>query len=439
MSDHPARTPHIVLALVVLAALASSCARSLPTAANTTAPTRALANREEGQALEGEVAVTLVLGVKPGDVAASYNATVLEWSYNERVAGFVPGHGETPASLLAKLIADPRVTTAEANASFQVAEARQKSFAFDDGRNTPDNFTSQPAMAAVHAIQALAVSRGNGVRVAILDTGIDPDHPLFAGRIGAAYDFVETREGATELAYGVDSNHDGYTDGAFGHGTHVAGIVAAVAPGATLLIARVLDSDGQGDVVTVASGIHWAVTQGADIINLSLGSLTRSTAISNALAEAQSHGILVFASAGNWGTPLPQEWPARDDAAMAVAATDAYAAAAPWSSFEPYIVLSAPGVAVRSAFPGGGYRQWSGTSMSTPFVTGTAALLRWRHPNWRRADFVARLRATATPITGLLDERVGMFGAGMLDIGAALAPDAPAGDEGTILTPGAHH
>jgi subtilisin family serine protease len=435
---HPARTHLALVTLAILAALASSCARGLPTAARTEPPTRALASRLEGQELEGEVAVTLLLGVAPADVAASHGATVLEWDAGERLASFLPGPGDTPAALLARLLTDPRVSSAESNSRFEPAEGRQKSFAFDDGHNTASEVNAQPALAAVHALEALAISRGDGVRVAILDTGIDPSHPLFAGRIAGAHDFVEGIEGAAEIAYGVDSNNDGFVDGAWGHGTHVAGIVSTVAPGARLLIARVLDSDGQGDVITVASGIRWAVQHGANVINLSLGSLSRSEAIANALEDAEEHGVIVFASAGNWGAATPQEFPARDEGTRAVAATDAYAAPAPWSSYAPYVVISAPGVAIRSAYPGGLYRQWSGTSMSTPFASATAALLLARHPEWHRSDVMARIASSATPLVNVTGDRVGMFGAGMLDIGQALAPDAPEGDEGSITQPGHH-
>jgi subtilisin family serine protease len=397
-----------------------------------------MVSRQDGHEIEGEVAVTLLLGVLPADVASTYGATVLEWDASERVASFLPGHGDTPALLLAKLLTDPRVSTAESNTNFEPAEARQKSFAFDDGHNSAADMSAQPALASVHAMQALAVSRGNNVRVAILDTGIDSSHPLFAGRIAAAHDFVEGHDGAEEIAYGVDSNNDGFVDGAWGHGTHVAGIVATVAPGATLLIARVLDSDGQGDVITVAAGIRWAVQHGANVINLSLGSLAKSTAISNALDDAQEHHVIVFASAGNWGAATPQEFPARADDAKAVAATDAYASPAPWSSYASYVAISAPGVAIRSAFPGGLYRQWSGTSMSTPFASATAALLLSKHSQWGRDDIMARIASTALPLVNVTGDRVGMFGAGMIDVGGALAPDAPDGDEGSITLPGHH-
>jgi subtilisin family serine protease len=200
----------------------------------------------------------------------------------------------------------------------------------------------------------------------------------------------------------------------------------------------VLDADGVGDVVTVAAGIRWAVGQGANVINLSLGSLQFSHAIEEALEEAEQHGVIVVASAGNWGAELPMEFPARDPHAIAIAASDAFGAPAPWTSYAVYVKLSAPGVAIRSAAPGGGYRMWSGTSMSTPFVAGTAALLLQLHPSWPAYGVMARLADAAAPMNGLSAAQFGKLGAGMLDAGAALAPDAPTDeDPPTIeLSPG---
>jgi thermitase len=380
--------------------------------------------------------VTLAPGANPYELATAYGATVLDYESGSNMAIMLPGPGDSGATLLAKLASDPRVGSSETNSYVQPAESRQKSFAFDDGHNTPEAMAAQPALTNLHALEGMAVSRGDGVRVAILDTGIDEEHPLFAGRIAAGYDFIEDHPGAAEVAYGVDTNEDGYVDAAWGHGTHVAGIVSTVAPGAKLLVGRVLDSDGQGDVLTVAAGIRWATANGAKVINLSLGSLQNSAAIHDAIEDAEHHGIVVVASAGNWGAALPVEYPANDEDVIAVAATDAYATPAAWTSFGPHVAISAPGVAIRSSFPGGIYRQWSGTSMSTPFVSATAALLLSKHRSWDGRDVMRRMASSVNPFANLDAVHEGMMGAGMLDIGESLAPDAPSGDQGAIALPG---
>src|SRR5262249_52434792 len=229
----------------------------------------------------------------------------------------------------------------------------------------------------------------------------------------------------------VDDDHDGQVDEAFGHGTHVAGIIHLVAPEARLLAVRVLDSDGRGSLLDVVEGVRWAMRHGARVINLSLGSLTRSAALQQALDEARSEGIAVVVAAGNWGDDKPAEVPASSRCVAAIGAVDATDRPAWVSSFGDNVAVAAPGVAVRSTYPGGGYRLWSGTSMSAPFVAGTCALLAEIHPTWTVDQMLARIRDAASPVR---DAEGVKFGAGVLDIGAALAPDIGAhADDGPVI------
>src|SRR5262249_18525219 len=155
-----------------------------------------------------------------------------------------------------------------------------------------------------------------------------------------------------------------------GHGTHVAGVVSVVAPDAQLLIVRVLDSEGRGSMMNVARGIRWAVANGARVINLSLGGLTRSEAVELALTEASTAGVACIAAAGNEAGPIPAEYPATSHYATAVAAIDASDILAPFSSYGDFVDICAPGVSVRSSYINAGYALWSGTSMSAPWVSG---------------------------------------------------------------------
>ena len=422
-----ARTAHIPalhLAAAIASLLASSCSRQLPTALSRSTPARAHVQRFTGSPIGGEIVITLAPGADAAAVAASYGATILHDDAGQGIISLAPEATGSVSGLLGQLAGDPRIMSSESNTYLQTAESRQQSFAFDDGLSTPQTYVEQPAAEVLHLANAHGTATGMGVKVALLDTGIDPDHPAIAGHVAAAYDFVLEQPGATEVAGGVDTNNDGVADGAWGHGTHLAGIVMLTAPDAQLLVGRVLDSDGVGDVVTVAAGIRWAVAQGADVINLSLGTLGSSSAIKAALEEAEEHHVIVIASAGNLGAEFPQEYPARSPDAVAIAACDAYGAPAPWTSYATYVKLSAPGVGIRSTYPGGEYRLWSGTSMAAPFVAGTAALLLEKHPSWSEYYVMQRIRENAAPLNSVSDTQSGKLGAGMLDVGAALAPDA---------------
>ena len=402
--------------------LALSCSRSLTT---TLAPNHARASRSAGAlastAADGgpELVVTLAPGVAAADVASDYGAVVTADEAAAQAAALEPGAGESLLSLQQQLATDPRVLSAEPNAWLETAESRQQSFAFDDGFGSPEAFAEQPAAEAANVDAAHEVATGRGVTVAILDTGIDPWHPLLRRAYAGGVDLVDGDDLPAEQANGVDDDGDGFTDEAFGHGTHVAGIVHLVAPDARLLVVRVLNDDGRGSLLSIVTGVRWAVEHGAKIINLSLGTLDQSDALQLALADAEAQGVVIITSAGNWGDDQPVEFPARSSHVAAIAAVDATARPAEFSSFGDIVALSAPGVGVRSTYPGGGYRLWSGTSMSAPFVAGTCALLAQVHPEWTLADMLTRIGRTA----GRVREDGDKFGAGALDAGAALAPD----------------
>ena len=210
-----------------------------------------------------------------------------------------------------------------------------------------------------------------------------------------------------------------------GHGTHVAGIAALVAPEAGLLIGRVLDADGRGDIFSVAAGIAWATTQGASVINMSLGMLGTSTVLEYALAQADSLGVVCVAAAGNNAGETPIEYPASSAHVLAVAAIDESDRAATFTSYGSFVAISAPGVNIRSAFTGGTYALWNGTSMAAPFVSGSVALLRALHSGWTRVPVATRLAATARSLRSGNPQLWTKLGAGALDVGDAVYVDTP--------------
>ncbi len=252
---------------------------------------------------------------------------------------------------------------------------------------------------------------GEGVTVGVVDSGVDQTHPDLAGRERAERNFGESPDNVDRA----------------GHGTHVGATVAGVAPGAKLLDAKVFDDDGFATESSIIAGMTWAVEQGADVLNLSLGAEDRpgvdpvEAAVNTLSAE---HGVLVVAAAGNAYRPGTVGSPASADAALAVGAVDGSDAMALFSSRGPRVgdgavkpEITAPGVGITAAQPGGGYAEWDGTSMASPHVAGAAALLAQRRPEWTGAQLKAALVASATPSS---DANPFDQGAGRVDVPAAI-------------------
>lgn len=406
------------LAAVAALVLGSGCSKDSPTAPTLPPPPT--------DVIAGEVAVTLLPGVSPSEILADYGGAVLTWESAERCLLIDVPDSLSDAQYVLTCAGDSRCVTSEQNGFLEPAEARQQSFAFDDGNGTPQTYSEQSARRVLGLDTAHAVSTGSGVVVAVLDTGIDPAHPAFAGRLVAGRDFVGRDTDPTDVTNGTDDDGDGNVDEAYGHGTHVAGIVALTAPGASLMPVRVLDADGRGNVVSVAAGIRWAVANGADVINLSLGTLKSSDMIQNALEDAENAGIVVIASAGNWGSEQPREYPGTSSHAYAVAACDTLARPTMFTSYGSHVDLCAPGVGIRSAYPGNAWRLWSGTSMSAPFVAGTAALVRAANPGWDSDQVMTRVGDTCRGLSIQNPLHRGKVGDGMLNTGAAMTSPAAA-------------
>jgi subtilisin family serine protease len=259
-------------------------------------------------------------------------------------------------------------------------------------------------------------ARGYGIRVAILDTGIDMDHPVLASRIlPGSRDFLDNDNDPSDVPDGIDNDGDGYIDEATGHGTHVAGLVVLVAPSARILALRVLDSDGIGNVYSVAAAIEYAVTRGARIINLSIGLTAPSAVVDQAIQYAYGQGVILVTAAGNRPNG-PNDFPAISPSVWAIAAVDAGDMPASFSSAFPAVVLSAPGVNLESTYWNGGYAVWSGTSMAAPLVSGAAALVLSRNPSLKRQEVKEWLQSSARPF---MTSTYGM-GAGILNPGAAV-------------------
>ncbi|MGH9185673.1 MAG: S8 family peptidase [Acidimicrobiales bacterium] len=297
----------------------------------------------------------------------------------------------------------PAVIYAEPNVVEDIADNRFHAWptgAPDDAGTDPAVWADQPATAQLQLDAAHAQSQGAGVTVAVLDTGVDPDHPALAGRLLPTWDYVDDDDDARDVAEGVDDDGDGQIDEAFGHGTFVSGVVALVAPEATILPARVLNSDGRGHVFVVAEAILDAADAGADVINLSFGTAQklRSHLLDDAIREAQHQGVVVVAAAGNDGSDADR-WPAANPEVVGVSALAEDATGmAGFANSGGSVDVAAPGEHVAGPVPGGRYAWWSGTSVATPFVAGQVALIRAHAPGAEAKTIAEAVTHTTTKL-----------------------------------------
>ena len=263
---------------------------------------------------------------------------------------------------------------------------------------TPDpGRASQWGLDAVGAPLAWGVTRGAGVVVAVVDTGIAPA-PDLAGRLLAGWNVVAGTADAT------DDN---------GHGTHVSGTIAenaenglaeaGLAPEVSLLPVKVLDASGSGSDSDVAAGIVWATDHAARVINLSLGGPGSSRVLSDAVSYATAHGVLVVAAAGNESGPVG--YPARIAGVLGVGAVDSTLARASFSNTGTGLDIVAPGVGIVQQTLGSSAGTFadatlSGTSMATPFVSAAAALVLAVRPASTPAAVARTLERTAQDLGG---------------------------------------
>ncbi|MDX3238860.1 type VII secretion-associated serine protease mycosin [Streptomyces sp. ME03-5709C] len=286
-------------------------------------------------------------------------------------------------------------------------------------------------------------TQGLGVVVAVIDTGVDKNNRQLA----TAVKF----RGGTDL---IERGKNDGTKDPVGHGTKVAGIIAArpskdtgfvgIAPRASILAVRQNDNQGGGTVRTMVEAIRYAVDEGAKVVNISQDTATAmppDSALEQAVEYAKRHDVLIVASAGNDGASgqVKLTYPASYDGVLAVGASDRDNARAAFSQPGPFVGVAAPGVDMVSTVPFGGHCIDQGTSFSAPYVSGVAGLIRAKHPDWTYRQVITQIERTADRGKPDRDDFVGW---GVIDPVAAVNDDAvPPKDAPTpdpVVNAGAH-
>jgi thermitase len=287
------------------------------------------------------------------------------------------------------------------------------------GSDDPTGYTNQRAFAQIGLPAVQGILSGTGVIVSVLDTGIDATHPVFAGRLVPGRDLVHFDD------VPQDGPEPGQPGGvAQGHGTHISGVIAHIAPESKIMPLRILNVDGRGNTFILAYAIEWAATNGADVINMSLGTDCSSKVLAESVLNAQAQGVVMVAAAGNSNLDAPQ-CPAGDPDVIGVTAVDGDDKKADFANYGAgWIDLAAPGVGITSTVPVSGsilYGTWSGTSMATPFAAGAAALLRQRLPDAQPQEIADILVGTGTNLDPYNPDYQGKLGH-LLNLGSAAYP-----------------
>jgi subtilisin family serine protease len=358
------------------------------------------------------VAVTFKGGVTRARIAAviSDAGGTLEQAIPEIHAYLVGVEPERRAEVLASLQSSSAVASASKE---PISEA------FDTSPDDTD-WPQQDGLRVAGFPKAWDVTQGSSkIVVAVIDTGVDANHPDLRGALVPGWDFIGND---------ADPSDD------HGHGTAVAGVVAArsnnhvggagICWRCLVMPIKALDARGSGDDTLIAAGIVWAADHGARVINLSLGGPGSSVELANALEYASTKGVLVVAAAGNAGA-MTQFYPAADPHAISVAATTVADSRYSWSNFGSWVRFAAPGCNIAPIL-GNGYGSFCGTSSATPVVAGLVALELSAQPAATARDVEDALARAAVPLPAFVQY-------GRIDAGKTLALLRPAAAKSAVF------
>jgi thermitase len=379
------RVGMLIVALLLFTAFAGSASANPPTGVPANPP----------EFVAGQVLVKFQPGAAADQIAEAHAR--IGGEVIETLPGIDVQVVRVPAGLeqarLAAYQHNPNVEFAELNGIWRVEWTPDDPRVGEQWQYHNTGQTGGTPDADIDAVEAWDVTRGSAqVRIAILDTGIDPHHNDLGGKVAATVNFTDSST----------------SDDVHGHGTHVAGSAAAATnnsigvagtcPDCVLYNVKVLGDGGGGSWDWVASGIRWATDNNAQVINMSLGGGASRT-VELAVNRAWNNGVVIVAAAGNNGTSQ-KFYPAAYANVIAVAATDHHDSRASFSNWGSWVSVAAPGVSILSTTKGGGYAAWNGTSMASPHVAGIAGLVWSTDYGTSNSAVRSRVEQTSDQIAG---------------------------------------
>jgi serine protease len=399
------------LALLVLPLALAGCATGVPVAAGNFPSASATPSRSAATALPSAATAlpSAATGLRPAPVTHWDGPAASVHEAPAAVVAKAPSRGTVRVVTVRTVAGHPRVDVRTVDGRAAAADAVSASqravgvvsVSVDERVHTSATRSDDPQRAAQWGLDRLkaedvwARRTGAGVTVAVVDTGVQANHPDLAGTVLPGTDFVTA---------GGNGSADGN-----GHGTHVAGIVGAVAnnrvgvagfaPGVKILPVRVLGNNGSGWNSDIAKGIVYAADHGAGVVNLSVGGSSADGATADAVRYALARNVVVVAAAGNERTSgSPTSYPGAFPGVLGVAATDSADRVASFSTAGSYVDVAAPGVGILSTVRGSSYTTMSGTSMATPFVAATVAILKAVDPGLTPDRAAQVLQSTAVDL-----------------------------------------
>jgi thermitase len=362
---------------------------------------------------EGELVVKLTGdSISIGEINGLFGTEVKQFLPQLEIFLLSVEEGVDLEFLAATIDSLPSVIYAHPNYLVDPLQPVQGSFPISD-ENLHGEYELQWAADALALADAHGFSKGGGVKVAVIDGGVDYTHQAFNGMAVSGYDYVDEDYDAFDEPGGDNS----------GHGTYVAGIIHRVAPEAEIRAYRVSEISGDSHGYLVAEAILQAIEDGCQVINLSLVMMNEHSAIAAAIGYARNRDVIVAVAAGNLQEYSPL-YPASDGSVIAVAATDSLSLLADFSRYGTHVDVCAPGADIFSPYQDGLYAWWSGTSFAAPFVAGQAALLiSHMMPDYSWETVKNAIIYTANNLDELNPAFAGLLGEGLIDPVGALSED----------------